>query len=1313
MTANYLLSLDVGGGGGRCLLINVETREVTISSRAWRHPATPGGGQWSIDLDTRGIWGSLAEMVKEALAGAGARPEQVAGIAATGMRHGLVFLGAEGEVLLARANTDARAVSQSMALNGEHGERLYQRSGHWPSPICMAPFLLWMKENRPDALKAAQSVLSVSDWGAYQLSGELAFEASQAAESLLFDIRARGWADDLIAEFGLRRDIFPPIGFAGERMGVLQGGAAAHLGLLEGTPVARGGADTQSGLLGMGALAPGQLGVIAGTTAPVQMVVDQAHIDPQRRLWTSVHLLPGLYVLESNAGGMGNALEWFARALYPGLPDPIGALMAEARNAPAGAGGIFSTVGASVFNAAEMGLPIDSLTLSTTTAHPGNGERALLARAIAEGLAYAVLANIEQIGRVAGGAVDRICLGGGISRSQTLTELVSQVTGAEVRVADIQETTALGAAICAGVGAGLYPDLASGAGALVRYSRQHAPGEDQHRSYRALYQDWAALRQERASVDELAASIFTQSMRGGERSADVVPEEAFRPRIFVSADMCEMALDTLRELGEVTYASYREGAMLVGEELVETLQDYQVFVTEVDMLDAEALQGLPDLRMVAACRGAPVNVDVEACTAAGVPVVNTPGRNADAVADLTVSFMLMLARKLGEAAAFLRQPGGEAGDMGRMGQAYFSYQGHELWNKQIGIVGAGAIGRRVIKRLLPFEARLLVYDPYIDAEEAALLGARVVGLDELLLESDFISLHAPVTDETRQMIDAAAFERMKPGAFLANTARAALVDEVALIAALETGELGGAALDVFSVEPPGSDDPLLAFPNVIATPHLGGNTFEVGVHQGMIVASELRRLLSGAAPENILNPEALEGFTWTGARRVSQAELEKLAAGPGPSVSDLDAGAAQERQQADREAPSGREGGLFKRLFRRKEAQERAPLVPADQSDGSQRETLIRILEQFCANICSDEKMAAASSGKNVVMHFTVKDLDQDFYLNFQDGEVDAGLGEPPLEPDVRLKMNAEILDGMFTGRISGNKAAMTGKLSFSGDTRKAMAFQRFTRDMERLYQAAREAVGDPGDLTRLGVAPAAGVGQPPGASAVPGTPPAGYAPQAPLIIKVGDVRDEILQVNNELYARGLITATGGNVSARTDDNPNEVWITPSAIFKGDLRADMMVRIDLSGNLVGESEYSASSERRVHCAIYRARPDISAVIHTHAPQATVMALTGARFLPISTEAAFVGEVPVVPFIMPGTDELGEEVARALGQGVAVIMGNHGLVVAGSSPRRAADMTEIVESTAEKILTCKALGVEPVLLPEDVLEELREIGKMLV
>ena len=204
------------------------------------------------------------------------------------------------------------------------------------------------------------------------------------------------------------------------------------------------------------------------------------------------------------------------------------------------------------------------------------------------------------------------------------------------------------------------------------------------------------------------------------------------------------------------------------------------------------------------------------------------------------------------------------------------------------------------------------------------------------------------------------------------------------------------------------------------------------------------------------------------------------------------------------------------------------------------------------------------------------------------------------------------------------------------------------------------------------------------------------------------DVRPELVKINNELYQADLITATGGNISARVPGTPDQIWITPGSIFKGDLKPEMMVRIDLDGKALDSNfAYKASSERFVHCEVFRKRPDLHAVIHTHAPLATVLGLANIPFLPISTDSAFLGELTRVPFISPGTNDLGKAVAEAMAESFAVIMQNHGLVVGGKNLRQAADITLIVESTAKKILTSYMVGKGPLQLPPEAIEEFRK------
>jgi phosphoglycerate dehydrogenase-like enzyme len=229
-------------------------------------------------------------------------------------------------------------------------------------------------------------------------------------------------------------------------------------------------------------------------------------------------------------------------------------------------------------------------------------------------------------------------------------------------------------------------------------------------------------------------------------------------------------------------------------------------------------------------------VDLQAAHEKGIVVTNTPGANSVSVAELTIGLMLALARHIPEACAATR--------MGEWPRVF----GMTLEGKCAGLLGLGSIGKQVALRLEVFGCRLAAYDPYPDLEFAHQHGVELLGLSELLQQADFISLHLPLNETTRGRVNADFLGRMKRGAFLVNTARGELVDETAVAEAVSTGHLGGAALDVFSHEPPGKDNPLLGLPQVIVTPHTASHTDGAMQRMGWMALEDCLSVLRGDQP---------------------------------------------------------------------------------------------------------------------------------------------------------------------------------------------------------------------------------------------------------------------------------------------------------------------------------------------------------------------------------------------------------------------------------------------------------------------------------
>jgi D-3-phosphoglycerate dehydrogenase len=288
-------------------------------------------------------------------------------------------------------------------------------------------------------------------------------------------------------------------------------------------------------------------------------------------------------------------------------------------------------------------------------------------------------------------------------------------------------------------------------------------------------------------------------------------------------------------IGSVTYNPV--GKPLSSGEVAELIKGIDGYIAGLDVIDRAALKKADRLKVIARYGVGVDNVDLLAAKEKGIIVTNTPGANSDSVAELALGLMLALARQIPEAAQSVRQ--------GKWPRSF----GVSLGGKTIGILGLGSIGKQLAHRLYGFDCRILAYDPLADEAFAERNGIELAAMNTVIAKSDFLSLHLPLLPETQRLVNRDFLNKMKEGSFLINTSRGEVVDEEALLHALESGHLRGAGLDAFSVEPPDKSNPLLQLSQVIATPHLGAQTDGATNNMGWLAMKDCLAVLRGETPK--------------------------------------------------------------------------------------------------------------------------------------------------------------------------------------------------------------------------------------------------------------------------------------------------------------------------------------------------------------------------------------------------------------------------------------------------------------------------------
>ena len=496
MAEQFLLAIDAGTGSVRAVLFDPEGNQTGCVQREWEHkedPRYPG----SMDFDWVHNWELASECVRGVIEQTGIRPEQILAISTTCMREGIVLYNKDGNEIWACANVDARSddeVGRLIQMDPQMEKDIYLKSGQTYA-LGALPRLLWVKEKMPEVYEKVATIGMFNDWLIKKLTGVEAIEPSNGSTTGIFDLKSRSWDASITRKCGLKDDIFPPVMECGSIIAKVNEKGAADTGLAVGTPVVVGGGDCQLGTIGVGATSPNQAAVFGGSFWQYEFNTDNGATDPQCRVRVNCHAVPGVWQYEALAFKPGLVMRWYRDAFCQAEKelakatgeDPYNLMNKEAEKIPAGCYGMMCTF-SDVMN--FINWKHAAPTFTNFELIPEKFNRYTFYRAILENTALLVKGHMELVKEATGNMPSEVIFAGGASKSPLWSQILADVLGMPVRVPVVKEATALGAAILAGYGVGLYSSIEEGAKRTVKWDRCFMPDMENHKVYTEMYQTW-------------------------------------------------------------------------------------------------------------------------------------------------------------------------------------------------------------------------------------------------------------------------------------------------------------------------------------------------------------------------------------------------------------------------------------------------------------------------------------------------------------------------------------------------------------------------------------------------------------------------------------------------------------------------------------------------------------------------------------------------------------------------------------------------------------------------------------------------------